>query len=180
MPEPLSPKIGFGMNVTLLPAARAAFLTTYLYVMTWSAMRVSVWYRRSISHWPPEATSWWWNSHGMPRRSSVSTTCVRDQQQVRLGDPLPATDGRAVEAEAVVEGGLVERGDRQRHVLPGPQQVAELEVDHLRRRLACPFERFARVGRGRGAVRQVVLRLFRHCCSFRLGPQKKSPGLRES
>ena len=30
MPEPLSPKIGFGMNVTVLPAARATFLTTYL------------------------------------------------------------------------------------------------------------------------------------------------------
>ena len=30
MPEPLSPKSGFGMNVTALPAARATFLTTYL------------------------------------------------------------------------------------------------------------------------------------------------------
>ena len=30
MPEPLSPKIGFGMNVAVLPAARATFLTTYL------------------------------------------------------------------------------------------------------------------------------------------------------
>ena len=30
MPEPLSPKIGFGMNVADLPAARAMFLTTYL------------------------------------------------------------------------------------------------------------------------------------------------------
>jgi hypothetical protein len=34
MPEPLSPKIGFGMNVTDLPTARATFLTTYLYVIT--------------------------------------------------------------------------------------------------------------------------------------------------
>src|SRR5919199_819438 len=34
MPEPLSPKIGFGMNVTDFPAARATFLTTYLYVIT--------------------------------------------------------------------------------------------------------------------------------------------------
>src|ERR1700758_3167110 len=30
MPEPLSPKIGFGMNVAVLPAASAVFLTTYL------------------------------------------------------------------------------------------------------------------------------------------------------
>jgi hypothetical protein len=30
IPEPLSPKIGFGMNVTDLPARRATFLTTYL------------------------------------------------------------------------------------------------------------------------------------------------------
>ena len=30
IPEPLSPKIGFGMNVTVLPWARATFLTTYL------------------------------------------------------------------------------------------------------------------------------------------------------
>jgi hypothetical protein len=34
MPEPLSPKIGFGMNVAVFPAARATFLTTYLYVIT--------------------------------------------------------------------------------------------------------------------------------------------------
>ena len=30
MPEPLSWKIGFGMNVTDLPAAHATFLITYL------------------------------------------------------------------------------------------------------------------------------------------------------
>ena len=77
MPEPLSPKSGFGMNVAVLPYRRATFLTTYLYVITWSAIRVSVPKRMSISHWPPVATSWWWNSHGMPRRSSVSTISVR-------------------------------------------------------------------------------------------------------
>ena len=33
MPEPLSPKIGFGMNVAVLPCFRATFLTTYLYHM---------------------------------------------------------------------------------------------------------------------------------------------------
>ncbi len=30
MPEPLSPKSGFGMKVTLFPAARATLRTTYL------------------------------------------------------------------------------------------------------------------------------------------------------
>jgi hypothetical protein len=30
MPEPLSAKTGFGMNVAVLPARHAAFLTTYL------------------------------------------------------------------------------------------------------------------------------------------------------
>ena len=30
MPEPLSPKIGFGMKVTVFPCRRATFLTTYL------------------------------------------------------------------------------------------------------------------------------------------------------
>ena len=86
---------------------------------------------------------------------------VRHQQHVRLGDPLPAADRGAVEAEPVVERRLVERGDRQRHVLPGSEQVAELEVDHLRGRLASPLQRFARVGCRRLAVREVVLRLFR-------------------
>src|SRR5437588_10213762 len=38
MPEPLSMKIGFGMNVTVLPAWRAVFLTTYLYLSTLSAV----------------------------------------------------------------------------------------------------------------------------------------------
>ena len=30
MPEPLSPKIGFGMNVAVLPSPHTVFLTTYL------------------------------------------------------------------------------------------------------------------------------------------------------
>ena len=33
MPEPLSPKIGFGMNVAVLPRAQAMFLMTYLNFM---------------------------------------------------------------------------------------------------------------------------------------------------
>ena len=33
MPEPLSPKIGLGMKVAVLPASQAVFLTTYLNFM---------------------------------------------------------------------------------------------------------------------------------------------------
>ena len=37
MPEPLSPKIGFGMNVAVLPFVHATFLTMYLNFITLSA-----------------------------------------------------------------------------------------------------------------------------------------------
>jgi hypothetical protein len=80
---------------------------------------------------------------------------VRDEEHVALRDPLPTADGGAVEAEALVERGDVERAQRHRHVLPLPEQVAELEVDHLRLRLARPRERL--VGLRLRPVRQVVL-----------------------
>ena len=54
--------------------------------MTWSPMRVSVPKRMSISHWPPVATSWWWNSHAIPSRSSVSTISVRMSWSESWGD----------------------------------------------------------------------------------------------
>ena len=79
--------------------------------------------------------------------SRIARRRVRHQQHVRLGDPLPAADRRAVEAQAVVEGGLVESPDRQRHVLPRPEQVAELQVDHLRAWSRAP----TRAPRGRQA-----------------------------
>ena len=37
MPEPLSPKSGFGMKVTVLLCRLATFLMMYLKYMTWSA-----------------------------------------------------------------------------------------------------------------------------------------------
>ena len=37
MPEPLSPKIGLGMNVAVLPLRHATFLTMYLNFITSSA-----------------------------------------------------------------------------------------------------------------------------------------------
>ncbi len=42
MPEPLSPKIGFGMKVTVLPASQATPLMTYLNFITSSAALASV------------------------------------------------------------------------------------------------------------------------------------------
>ena len=41
----------------------------------------------------------------------------------------------------VVERGLVEGGQRQGHVLPRPEEVAELQVDHRRPGLGRPLER---------------------------------------
>src|SRR5256886_3342243 len=49
MPEPLSWKSGFGMNVAVLPHFRAVFLAQYLYHMTLSAILVSV-SKRSEEH----------------------------------------------------------------------------------------------------------------------------------
>src|SRR5205823_8008949 len=98
-------------------------------------------------------------------------------QHVRLRDPLPPADRRAVESEALVERALVEGADRQRHVLPRAEQVAELQVDHLRARLARPVERLARRRSGRRSVLEVVLHVL-HLASFRRWPTKKEPETR--
>ncbi len=50
--EPLSWKIGFGMNVTVLPYCQATFLTMYLNSVTSSAVRSRVSNRMSISRLP--------------------------------------------------------------------------------------------------------------------------------
>ena len=75
MPEPLSWKIGFGMNVTVLPAAWAVCLTTYLYFMTLSAVASSGPYRMSISAWPAVPTSWWCTSTVDPDLLRGSAPC---------------------------------------------------------------------------------------------------------
>ena len=69
MPEPLSSKIGFGMNVAVLPAWRATFLITYLKSISLSAIAASESKRMSISAWPAVPTSWCWTSTGMPSAS---------------------------------------------------------------------------------------------------------------
>ena len=68
---------GFGMNVTVLPAFHAVFLTTYLYFSTLSAVFSSVSKRMSISAWPAVPTSWWCTSILMPTCSRFSTIWLR-------------------------------------------------------------------------------------------------------
>ena len=66
MPLPLSPNSGLGMNVTVRPAARAVFLTMYLYAINVSAIASSGRNRMSISAWPAVPTSWCCISTSMP------------------------------------------------------------------------------------------------------------------
>ena len=66
MPEPLSPKIGLGMNVTVLPCACATPLMMYLNSISRSAVFSSVPKRMLISAWPGLPTSWCCISTWMP------------------------------------------------------------------------------------------------------------------
>ena len=101
---------------------------------------------------------------------------IRHQQHVRLGDPLPAADRGAVEAEPVLERARVERPQRQRHVLPGAEQVAELQVDHRDARLGRPLQRLASVRQRLVPIREVVLALgFRHLLLLLRWTTKKAP-----
>ena len=70
MPEPLSPKIGFGMNVAVLPLRQATLLTMYLNFITSSALASSSSKRQLISAWPAVPTSWWARSTIRPDFSS--------------------------------------------------------------------------------------------------------------
>ena len=62
MPEPLSPKSGLGMKVTVLLYFLATFLRMYLYSMTLSAMATRLSNFMSISDCPAVPTSWCWAS----------------------------------------------------------------------------------------------------------------------
>src|ERR1041384_6331271 len=99
MPEPLSPKMGFGMNVAVLPAWRAVFLTTYLYHMVQSAIFLRLLNRIDSSHWPPVATSWWNTSTGMPTFSRFMAMRARRSCRLSVG---------GTDRKSVVEG---KRGD---------------------------------------------------------------------
>ena len=103
---------------------------------------------------------------------------IGHQQHVRLRDALPAADRRAVEAEALVEGGLVERAQRQRHVLPARRAGRRTSGRPAAPASAPPTRAPPRGGSFLRPVRDVVLRLqLRHAASLLVGPTKKAPGL---
>ena len=73
------------MNVAVLPAWCAMFLTTYFWSIRLSAMRVSVLNRTLISAWPADPTSWWWNSQAIPICSIAATMRTRRSPCVSAG-----------------------------------------------------------------------------------------------
>ena len=77
MPEPLSPKIGLGMNVAVLPLRHATFFTRYLNFMTSSALCSSSLKRQLISACPAVPTSWWARSTCSPVLSISMTISSR-------------------------------------------------------------------------------------------------------
>ena len=85
MPEPLSSNSGLGMKVTVLPKALPTFFTTYLKVTSLSAMFSRVSKRIPISPCPPDATSWWCSSTGMPRAMSVAAISERRSWYLSIG-----------------------------------------------------------------------------------------------
>ncbi len=86
MPLPLSPKIGFGMKVAVLPAAQAVFLTMYLYFIRLSAVVSSVSKRKLISAWPAVPTSWWPRSTSRPLASRFLMMSDRRSAKWSVGE----------------------------------------------------------------------------------------------
>ena len=85
MPEPLSPKSGLGMKVAVLPLRRATLRMMYLASITWSALSTRAWATRSISHWPPVATSWKWAEVAMPHSAIRWAISVRRSARLSVG-----------------------------------------------------------------------------------------------
>jgi hypothetical protein len=101
---------------------------------------------------------------------------VGDEEHVGVLDRLPAAHRGPVEAEPVVERRLVERRERQGHVLPGPEQVAELQVDHRDTRLRRPVERVPCIRQRLAAVPQIVPLLDLRPVVTSGSDQQKDPG----
>jgi hypothetical protein len=76
IPEPFSPKIGFGMNVAWKPAFFATSFTISRYVIVWSAISSAGEKRMSISCCEGP-TSWWWYSTGIPTDVSARMVSLR-------------------------------------------------------------------------------------------------------
>jgi len=64
---------------------------------------------------------------------------LRHREHVRLVDVLPAADARTVKPQPVPEGPFVDLVHGIGAVLPGAEEVAELQVDDLRADLATVF-----------------------------------------
>ena len=83
MPEPLSPKSGFGMNVAVLPCWRATFLTMYLYHdLVGHLQRLEPHVDLALAAGRDLVVV---DLDGMPSRSSVSTISVRRSCSVSFG-----------------------------------------------------------------------------------------------
>ncbi len=65
---------------------------------------------------------------------------VRDQQHIALMDVLEPANARAIEADTLAEEVLAQLLDRDGEVLPGPDQVDELEIDDLQPLLVGQFD----------------------------------------
>ncbi len=76
IPEPFTPKIGFGMKVAWRPWSMATFLTMSLKVVTLSAVATASPYLKSISCCPG-ATSWCAASTSKPIASRATTMSRR-------------------------------------------------------------------------------------------------------
>ena len=85
MPEPLSPTIGLGMKVAVLPCAWATLWITYFCSCSQSARCTRVLNRVPSSIWPAVATSWWCTSTGMPSDSSRVHICERMSWKLSTG-----------------------------------------------------------------------------------------------
>ena len=68
---------------------------------------------------------------------------IRNDEHVRGVDHPPAANARSIKAEAIGENLLIVFGERGREMLPGAEQIRELEVDQLH---VAVFDDFSDVG----------------------------------
>ena len=81
----MSPNSGFGMNVTVLPAAWAVDLMMYLKSMSLSACASRELNRMLISAWPAVPTSWCCISTWMPAASRLLVISERRSTKWSIG-----------------------------------------------------------------------------------------------
>ena len=102
------------------------------------------------------------------KRIDASGGGVRHGHHVGLVDAHPAANRRAVEPETLLEGAFIQYVHRKRAMLPAPEHVDELQVDHLGLVL---------LGVGKevfGVLREIVRR--HRCSSPILGVRPGVPG----